>query len=89
MLTSGFTNAPVSRFLVFYVVATSLLASITDSKYLIHIHVVPHIWVYRQFWRLLTWQASQQSLNKDERMNGLMYWRRHVIKTPPRCSSRR
>ncbi|KAJ9656634.1 hypothetical protein H2201_008483 [Coniosporium apollinis] len=57
MLTSGFTNAPVSRFLVLYIVGASFLASITDSKYLIHIHVVPHLWVYRQFWRLLSWQA--------------------------------
>ncbi|OCK84938.1 hypothetical protein K432DRAFT_439655 [Lepidopterella palustris CBS 459.81] len=56
MLTSGFTNAPVSRFLVFWVVAGALLASLTDTRYYIHIEVVPHLWVYGQFWRLLTWQ---------------------------------
>ncbi|EKG13275.1 Protein of unknown function DUF3328 [Macrophomina phaseolina MS6] len=57
MLTSGFTNAPVTKFLVFYTVASAFLASITDSQYLLYIQVVPHLWVHRQFWRLLTWQA--------------------------------
>ena len=58
MLTSGFTNARVSRFLIFWVVTSALLASLTDTKYYIHIEVVPHLWVYGQFWRLLTWQVS-------------------------------
>lgn len=57
MLTSGFTNAPVTKFLVFYTVASAFLASITDSQYLLYIQVVPHLWVHRQFWRLLTWQV--------------------------------
>lgn len=57
MLTSGFTNAPVTKFLVFYTVAAAFVASITDSQYLLYIQVVPHLWVHRQFWRLLTWQA--------------------------------
>ncbi|KAK8174067.1 hypothetical protein IWX90DRAFT_399383 [Phyllosticta citrichinensis] len=56
MLTSGFTNAPVSKFLVFYVVASALVASITDSQYLLWIQVVPHLWGHGQFWRVLTWQ---------------------------------
>ncbi|KAL1652293.1 hypothetical protein SLS58_000420 [Diplodia intermedia] len=57
MLTSGFTNAPVTKFLVFYTVAAAFVASITDSQYLLYIQVVPHLWVHRQFWRLLTWQT--------------------------------
>lgn len=57
MQTSGFTNTPVSKFLVTSIVLSSLLASITDTKYFFSIAVVPHLWVYRQFWRLLTWQA--------------------------------
>lgn len=56
MLTSGFTHAPVSKFLVFFVVASAFVASITDSQYLLWIQVVPHLWVHGQFWRLLTWQ---------------------------------
>lgn len=57
MITSGFTNAPVSQFLVFGVVIGALVASLTDTRYYIHIQVVPHIWKYGQFWRFLTWQV--------------------------------
>jgi hypothetical protein len=58
MITSGFTNAPVSQFLVYSTVLGSLLASLTDTRYYLHIDVVPHIWNYGQFWRLLTWQVG-------------------------------
>ncbi|KAF2009212.1 hypothetical protein BU24DRAFT_401916 [Aaosphaeria arxii CBS 175.79] len=58
MITSGFTNAPVSQFLVFATVLGALAASLTDTRYLIHIQVVPHIWGYGQFWRFLTWQIT-------------------------------
>jgi len=57
MLASGFTNASASQFLVVAVVATSLLASVTDTKYLFWLSIRPHITEYRQFWRILTWQA--------------------------------
>jgi hypothetical protein len=58
MITSGFTNAPVSQFLVFSAVIGALCATITDTRYYLHISVVPHIWTYGQFWRFLTWQVS-------------------------------
>ncbi|MCJ1230859.1 hypothetical protein MMC12_007533 [Toensbergia leucococca] len=57
MLSSGFTNAPVSQFLLFGLIASSLIVSITDTKYLFYIQVVPHLWRYKQAWRLLTWQT--------------------------------
>ncbi|KAF2465419.1 uncharacterized protein BDR25DRAFT_306579 [Lindgomyces ingoldianus] len=57
MITSGFTNAPVSQFLVYSTVIGALAASLTDTRYYIHIEVVPHIWNYGQFWRFLTWQV--------------------------------
>jgi len=57
MLTSGFTNAPVSKVLLFSVVASSVLVSISDTKYLFYIQVVPHLWRYRQAWRVLLWQG--------------------------------
>jgi hypothetical protein len=57
MLASGFTGTPVSKFLFFGLIATSLLVTITDSKYLFHIHVLTHLWRYKQFWRLLVWQV--------------------------------
>lgn len=56
MLTTGFTNAPVSRSLVCGIVVTSLLASITDNKHYFYIQVNPHLWPYRQLWRLLIYQ---------------------------------
>ncbi|KZF24840.1 hypothetical protein L228DRAFT_243570 [Xylona heveae TC161] len=57
MLTSGFTNAPISKFLLFALVISSLLVSIADIKYLFYIRVVPHLWRYKQGWRLLVWQT--------------------------------
>ncbi|KAJ4371472.1 hypothetical protein N0V83_004689 [Neocucurbitaria cava] len=57
MLSSGFTNAPVSQFLVFSTVIGALLATITDTRYYLHIQVVPHVWNYGQFWRFATWQT--------------------------------
>lgn len=57
MLASGFTAAPVSQFLFFGVIASSILVSITDTKYLFYIQVVPHLWQYMQAWRLLIWQV--------------------------------
>lgn len=58
MLTSGFTGAPASKFLVFFIVVSSIIASITDIKYLFYIQVVPHLWRYKQVWRLLIWQVG-------------------------------
>ncbi|KAF3034611.1 hypothetical protein E8E12_005464 [Didymella heteroderae] len=55
MISSGFTNAPVSQFLVFGTVIGSLVASLTDTRYYLPIAVVPHIWGYGQLWRTLTW----------------------------------
>ncbi|KAI9714277.1 MAG: hypothetical protein M1820_000237 [Bogoriella megaspora] len=64
MLASGFTNAPVSKLLVFGIGATSILASITDTKHYFFIQVVPHLWGYGQLWRLLVWQTCY--LNSTE-----------------------
>lgn len=58
MLTSGFKYTPVSRLLLITVVITSIVASITDTKYYFYVQVVPHLWVWHQFWRILTWQVG-------------------------------
>ncbi|KAL6708950.1 hypothetical protein ACN47E_002077 [Coniothyrium glycines] len=58
MLSSGFTNAPVSQCLVLCTVAGALLAAVTDTRYYLHIQVVPHFWQYGQFWRAVTWQVA-------------------------------
>jgi hypothetical protein len=55
MISSGFTNAPISRFLVFFTVAGALLATVTDTRYYLPIAVVPHFWGYGQVWRAGLW----------------------------------
>ncbi|WEW60733.1 hypothetical protein PRK78_006220 [Emydomyces testavorans] len=56
MLTSGFTNAPVTKYALLFIVASSIAVSISDTKYLFYIQVVPHLWHYWQWWRVLIWQ---------------------------------
>ncbi|KAF2130266.1 hypothetical protein P153DRAFT_269647, partial [Dothidotthia symphoricarpi CBS 119687] len=56
MISSGFTNAPVSQFLVFSTVVGALIATLTDTRYYLHLQVVPHLFKYGQLWRVLTWQ---------------------------------
>ncbi|KAL8693264.1 MAG: hypothetical protein Q9218_001865 [Villophora microphyllina] len=70
MLASGFTAAPVSRYLFFGIIVSSIFVSITDTKYLFHIQLIPHIWRYRQFWRLLVWQSCYN--NSTELLFGIM-----------------
>ncbi|KAI4143243.1 MAG: hypothetical protein L6R39_004650 [Caloplaca ligustica] len=70
MLASGFTAAPVSKYIFFGIIVASVLTSITDTKYLFHIQLVPHIWSYRQFWRLLIWQSCYN--NSTELLFGVM-----------------
>lgn len=57
MLSSGFNNAPISKILVGSLIASSIVVSIADLKYLFYINVVPHLWQYKQAWRLLVWQV--------------------------------
>lgn len=63
MHSSGFTNAPVSQFLVFSTVIGALLATVTDTRYYLHIQVVPHVWKYGQFWRFMTWQVCRNRVD--------------------------
>jgi len=57
MQTSGFTNAPVSQFLLYYLVLSSVIVSISDVKFYFHVQIVPHLWNWGQWWRLLIWQG--------------------------------
>lgn len=58
MLTSGFTNTPLTKSLLIYTIASSIALSILDVKHLASIHVSPHFWPYAQFWRALFWQIA-------------------------------
>ena len=55
MISSGFTNAPVTQTLVFGTVIGTLAATITDTRYYLPIAVAPHVWGYGQLWRFITW----------------------------------
>lgn len=55
MHLSGFQSAPVTQVLVSGVVIASILASVTDTKF--YFPVVPHLWEWGQWWRILTWQV--------------------------------
>ncbi|KAI4129150.1 MAG: hypothetical protein LQ338_002385 [Usnochroma carphineum] len=70
MLASGFTAAPVSKYVFFGIIVFSILVSITDTKYLYHIQLVPHLWRYQQYWRLLIWQSCYN--NSTELLFGVM-----------------
>ena len=59
MLSSGFTNAPVTKCALISIIVTSMAASVFDVKYLFYIDVVPHLWTYWQFWRLFIWQVGR------------------------------
>lgn len=56
MLSTGFADAPVSRSLAYTLVATSILASITDTKHYFYIQIDPHLWRYHQLWRIFSYQ---------------------------------
>ena len=56
MLSSGFTDAPITRSLVFGLIASSILVSVLDIKYYFWIQVDPHFWSYGQWWRSLVYQ---------------------------------
>jgi hypothetical protein len=65
MLTSGFSNAPVSKAFLFCIIASSILVSITDSKHFFYIQIYPHLWKYRQIWRLLIWQVCDVGSSRE------------------------
>ncbi|KAJ5440898.1 hypothetical protein N7491_003304 [Penicillium cf. griseofulvum] len=58
MLTSGLTNAPLTKSLLIYTIASSIALSLFDIKYLAVIYVSPHFWPYAQFWRALVWHVA-------------------------------
>ncbi|KAJ5297686.1 hypothetical protein PENANT_c005G02615 [Penicillium antarcticum] len=55
MLTSGLTNAPLTKLLLIYTIASSIALSLFDIKHLVSISISPHFWPYAQFWRAAVW----------------------------------
>ncbi|KAF3930921.1 hypothetical protein ABW19_dt0207450 [Dactylella cylindrospora] len=58
MQTSGFAHTPVSQFFVYYLVIAAVVISVSDYKYLFHIQIIPHLWKWNQWWRVLIWQGT-------------------------------
>jgi len=58
MLSSGFSSAPISKFLVFYIAASAILASATDTKPYLGFSIDHHLFLHAQWWRLVTWPTS-------------------------------
>jgi len=54
MQTSGFASAPVSRFLLLLLISTSLLTTLSDTKYLLPVRPHPHLYPWLQLSRPLT-----------------------------------
>lgn len=51
-----FTNAPVTRLTVLSLVSISIAASLFDAKQYFYILIDTHLFRYRQFWRLFSYQ---------------------------------
>lgn len=52
----SFTNAPVTRTLVYGLVGMSIAASLLDIKHYFYILVDLHVWRFHQLWRALIYQ---------------------------------
>ena len=52
----SFTNAPVTRTLVYGLIGTSICTSLLDVKHYFYILVDLHIWRFHQLWRVLIYQ---------------------------------
>lgn len=67
MQSSGFQHAPVSKYLLLYLVASAILVTATDSKHYFYLHLggststsgsYRHWQGQWQWWRALTWAAA-------------------------------
>lgn len=79
MLASGFTNAPVSKFLLVYVIASSIALAIFDVKHLAHIQVSPHLWRYGQLSRLLVWQVAGYANSTEALFAAMLVYHLRVV----------
>ncbi|KDN53296.1 hypothetical protein K437DRAFT_253324 [Tilletiaria anomala UBC 951] len=51
-MVAGFAGAPVSKGAIMLVCFSSLLTSTLSWKQYVHLQIVPHLTVYRQYWRI-------------------------------------
>ena len=79
MLSSGFSNATVSKFLVIYFVASSIGLAVFDAKHLAHIQVNPHLWRYGQISRVLLWQAAGYANSTETLFAAILTYQLRVV----------
>ncbi|KAL4888320.1 hypothetical protein BDV59DRAFT_188815 [Aspergillus ambiguus] len=79
MLTSGLTNAPITKYLLIYTVAASVALAVFDIKHLVNIHVSPHLWPYGQFWRMLLWQLAGFANSTEALFAAMLVYHLRVI----------
>jgi hypothetical protein len=79
MLTSGLTNAPLTKSLLIYTITSSIALSLFDIKHLASIHVSPHFWPYAQFWRALIWQIAGFSNSTEALFAAMLVYHLRVV----------
>lgn len=79
MLSSGFTNAPVSKYLVIYIIASAIALSIFDAKHLAQIQVNPHLWRYGQLSRILRWQVAGYANSTETLFAAMLAYHMRVV----------
>ncbi|KAK9233933.1 hypothetical protein V1525DRAFT_367739 [Lipomyces kononenkoae] len=60
----GFKNAPISKLFITITVSASIISSIAGIKHYFFLQLVPHIWGWGQWWRLIVWEFVY--LNESE-----------------------
>ncbi|KAL4990656.1 hypothetical protein BDW68DRAFT_154177 [Aspergillus falconensis] len=79
MQTSGLTNAPLTKALLIYTIASSIALSIFDIKHLASIYISPHIFPYGQFWRCLVWQVAGFANSTEALFAALLFYHCRVV----------
>ncbi|KAK9449201.1 uncharacterized protein V1518DRAFT_417392 [Limtongia smithiae] len=51
----GFKNAPITKLYIIFTIGSSIITSIAGLKHYVILQLVPHIWGWGQWWRLIVW----------------------------------
>lgn len=79
MFTSGLTNTPITKTLLVYILASSILLSVLDLKHLAGIQVSPHLWTYGQFWRAALWHVAGFANSTEALFAGILVYQVRVV----------
>ncbi len=74
----GFVNTPVSKYLFVWSTGLPVIISLVGVKYLFELNLIPQIWEWHQWWRLIIWQLAYS--NQSEVMFGaLLFYNYRVL----------